>query len=610
MRQQHDRQIKSVSAHALLAWSGAFVFVTVFVLSSCTGGRYDALLRQADSLLTVKPDSAWTLLSAVDSADIARQSRSTQMRYQLLRAEAQNKLYIDFTTDSVMRQVVQYYDRRGSRNERLKAHYLLGCCYRDMHEAPVALLTWEDAVACADTTAADCDYASLFRVYGQMAEVYKWQHLPEKQLEALKGFSKFAILTGDTLNYLLGILHCNSAYYALGDTASIFSNSEDARCQYLKLGLIQEAARVYPTPIHVAVETGQYERAKRMMDIYVQKSGLFDEHANILDRSRIQYYYYKGVYYVGIHEEDSAEAQFRKLMVDSTEWVNANRGLLAVYQSKCNQDSIIKYSKLLEQSLIAHQKSIQTTAIMQAQGMYDYHRQQELALNQKLRGDRFLFLLGYISIFAVTFISLIILFFVYRSNQKKRQIQDLFIKYTNAIRDMGIKENELNILREHLHIANETASLLRAKEEDFQRIKKASTEYEVLFNKLKNSEKQAALENCDIVNLFHKISVPTSEHQGARIIHRPARMATEEEWKELEQVTKQCLPHFHNRITDNLTNQEFRLCILFRLNFKGSEVANLLGTSLSRISNAKKSANQKLFGESDSSSLIKNLKRL
>ena len=63
------------------------------------------------------------------------------MRYEVLLAEAMNKSYVSFTTDSVLKQVVRYYDRHGSPNEQLKAHYLLGCAYRDMGEAPAECFT-------------------------------------------------------------------------------------------------------------------------------------------------------------------------------------------------------------------------------------------------------------------------------------------------------------------------------------------------------------------------------------------------------------------------------------------------------------------------------------
>ena len=50
-----------------------------------------------------------------------------------------NADYVPFTSDSTMLQVVDYYDSHGTPNERLRAHYMLGCVYRDLGEAPHAL---------------------------------------------------------------------------------------------------------------------------------------------------------------------------------------------------------------------------------------------------------------------------------------------------------------------------------------------------------------------------------------------------------------------------------------------------------------------------------------
>ena len=52
-------------------------------------------------------------------------------------ADSLNRHYISFTTDSVMKDAVSFYDRHGSANERMRAHYLLGCVYRDLGEAPL-----------------------------------------------------------------------------------------------------------------------------------------------------------------------------------------------------------------------------------------------------------------------------------------------------------------------------------------------------------------------------------------------------------------------------------------------------------------------------------------
>ena len=264
--------------------------ITILMLSCSGGSRYRALLDRADSLMAEHPDSAYALLTSIDSADMSRQGKAVRMRYELQRAEAQNKLYTPFSTDSVLRRVVGYYDRHGSANQRLKSRYLLGCAYRDLHEAPIALLSWEEAIDAADTIAADCDYATLYRVYGQMASIYFRQHLPEEFLEAKQKFSHYALLAGDTLYYIKGMLQRNDAYLALGDTTSVLKNTESIKRLYIERGLTQEAARVYPSAIHIALDRGEYAKADSLMQIFEKESGLFDQHGNIA--SSFQKYYF------------------------------------------------------------------------------------------------------------------------------------------------------------------------------------------------------------------------------------------------------------------------------------------------------------------------------
>ena len=49
-------------------------------------------------------------------------------------ADSLNRNYIPFTTDSVLKIAAEWFDSHGSANERVRAHYLLGCAYRDMGE--------------------------------------------------------------------------------------------------------------------------------------------------------------------------------------------------------------------------------------------------------------------------------------------------------------------------------------------------------------------------------------------------------------------------------------------------------------------------------------------
>ena len=148
------------------------VIITVlFLLVSCDGNRFvDSKMASADSLMDVCQDSAQTALAMLDSLKAQKpdMSKAQQMHYDLIYAKAMNKSFVDFTTDSVMKRVVAYYDRHGSVNERMLAYYLLGCVYRDLQDAPASLDNYYKAVELADTTSASCDYALLARIHGAM----------------------------------------------------------------------------------------------------------------------------------------------------------------------------------------------------------------------------------------------------------------------------------------------------------------------------------------------------------------------------------------------------------------------------------------------------------
>ena len=112
----------------------AYLLLTLMLFAACTHTSHEPRLVAADSLLQSRPDSALTLLRAMTFS-----STADRMYHQLLLADACNKCYDTLPPDSILSEVADYYDRHGSANEQVRAHYLLGCAYRDMGEAPQAL---------------------------------------------------------------------------------------------------------------------------------------------------------------------------------------------------------------------------------------------------------------------------------------------------------------------------------------------------------------------------------------------------------------------------------------------------------------------------------------
>ncbi len=592
--------------HHLFLYS--IILSSFLLLAACSGGhQYRTMLNRADSLMTVHPDSAYAIITSIDSADIQKQRKAVRMRYELLRAEAQNKLYIPFTTDSVLRRVVSYYDRHGSHNQQLKARYLLGCAYRDLHEAPIALLTWEDAIAAADTTAADCDYATLFRVYGQMAEMYMWQRLPEKQLDCERLFCKYALAARDTLASLRGKLHSNSAYFALGDTTAIMSNIENVRRQYLNLGIFQESVRVFPSAIDIAVESGHYAEARHMMDEYELHSGLFDEKGNIVN-SRIRYHYIKGLYYLGVNAIDSAEFQFRKLLSDSLHLVDACRGLFTLYQNIHDTDSAFKYGCFYEEAMSRFLDNQNGEAIIQAQAMYDYQRQEKIAAKERKKSQ-------FLTSITVLLCLAAILSFLYSRRKRKAKVEamrKLELAFAQTEEDLESTKAELRLLRSCVQDVEDQNLIIQKLEERIRRQESQLKHDAQILGKLDVIERDQRLMSDETVLLFQRICHPHKETRNGKAVKKSSRKAYKKEWIELFKTIKK--EHLSCYIAiegcESLSPQERQVAYLSRINLQTQEMATIIGCLPQSISNSRSGISHKLFKSDDTLKINKKLKEL
>lgn len=381
-------------------------------------------LVHIDSLMEKNPKAAYDSLLHIDSTHIYDGDKSMEMRMLMLKAKAQNKLDMKMPSDSVFKQVVSYYDRHGSANDRMFSRYLLGCIYRDMNDAPEAIEWYTDAAEQADTMSNDCDYKTLFRIYGQMAYIYNSQYLPDVAMKAHLQYSKYALRAGDVYNYIRGKEFVGAEYLALGDTVKALRFFKNCIRLYKKHGLDKEAASAYPTLINVCISREQYDSARVYMDIYEKESGLFKDGKIVSDRQH--YYYYKGLYSLSIGKIDEAECYFRLLLVAGFKF-DACKGLLAVYHSKMNVDSIKKYSVLSEKALDEILENSQIEAMTKSSALYNYNRIKKEANAVKFREQRNFYIFILIGVFTIL-ICLYAVWYVWNMRKKRMFEKKLMLR--------------------------------------------------------------------------------------------------------------------------------------------------------------------------------------
>jgi tetratricopeptide (TPR) repeat protein len=160
-----------------------------------------------------------------------------QMRQQLEALEQQNRSGEQMLNDSLAESLVDYFDRHGDANERMRARYILGRTYYCMGELPRALETYYEAADCADTTAADCDFAKLSRIHAQSAVIYYDQVVPYSQLKELRQAVYYAKKGCDTLIAIECYAQQANAYSLLHEYDSAIFIKEHASSMYEEIGM-------------------------------------------------------------------------------------------------------------------------------------------------------------------------------------------------------------------------------------------------------------------------------------------------------------------------------------------------------------------------------------
>lgn len=550
-------------------------------------------LQVIDSLMEAHPQAAYDSLCRFDSLEMEDAPRKVAMKCRMLMAKAQNKLYLQLSADTKFQEVVDYYDSWGTDNEKMQAYYLMGCVFRDQKDAPKAMMSYKKAIECADTLRKECDYKVLFGIYGQMADIYRYQYLHKQSIECYKKYSYYAAKANNMASYIQGFELIASEYYALGDTLKAVEQIKKGYWQYKAHGMRQDAAQMLPTLIYVCLQRAQYQQAHYYMDIYEKESGLFDKNNNILT-GREHYYKAKGMYFLGINRIDSAEYYYRKLGRYGFRYETA-QGLLSVYRKHLNGDSIRKYSISCEQEMDKILNSTQADAVIQANSLYDYKRLQKQMSDmviQEEKNKNVLLLMGFIALFFSIYV-----YNKYKNNLRKKEIRlaKLNKEYLQAV------DNAQNTIADYMELKKNTTLFEQKMIKKINVLQDVIDQYEAKLENVKQSDRIIAIENSDIFLKFKNATTPKLK----------AILPNQNDWKALEILFKQYFPLVYAKISrTKLSTQEFHVCVLSWLKFDNREMSILLQTTTSSICNAKQKANYKLFDQNSASSLYKNLSTL
>lgn len=171
----------------------------------------------------------------------------------------------------------------------------------------------------------------------------------------------------------------------------------------------------------------------------------------------------------------------------------------------------------------------------------------------------------------------------------------------NALAERGRLVEECEILQRTIaqnRISDEAQAMIKKKQERIEKLEQTLVECKSSIYMLDYAKREKLLKESEIVKYFSSKKIPTLHWKSP----------SPEQWREISNVYRQYMPlasAYMDRV--ELSRQEYYTCILTHLGFASGEIAILLETKSSRISNAKHSAGEKLFGKNTAVKLRKRI---
>ncbi|MBD8985328.1 MAG: tetratricopeptide repeat protein [Bacteroides cellulosilyticus] len=563
-----------------------FILLTCLLLCFCACGRkpYPQSLIVADSLASVQPDSAITLLNTMKDS-MKAESESTQMYYQLLCIKANDKAYIRHTSDSLILSVLHYYIKKDDKRHLPEAYYYAGRVYRDLGDAPQALDYFEKALA---TLSKNKKHKLKIYIYSQIGTLFLYQGLYNEALEIFKKRYAYNIDLKDSVGMV----------YTLRDIAGTYCNinQEDSSIYYYQAAydLGKELKRpdltnmVQSQIASLYIQSGKYDLAKSALQDaltsikYSNKSGVYSIAAKLYHKTGMT---------------DSAIYYYKALLDFGTIYAkeNAHRSLAEITMKGNNCQLAIQHIQAYLQCVDSIQKITYTESLHRMHSLYNYQLREkennQLKSENQKKADYLKY--GLIGFAVVT----AFFFSYYQYNKRKKQELKYQLQKAEQIKvenykksQLFIKENNVRIqeLEKKLNDMNSTNEILRKEIQDQKELLCQETRRAEI-EQSKQEKAQKALSDSSIYQLLKKRLL---DPQGRIFI-------TTEEWIVLRNTLKGIYPNFFEKLSDIYTFNEFQLhvCILIKGGFSPSEIAKLTEHPKETITSTRRRLYTRIFQE-------------
>ena len=553
-----------------------YIYVPLLFLSvlfaglSCqrVGKPYPAAMQRAIGLLSTRPDSALYYLSQLDS-QMADEPEETRMYHRLLTLAAEDKLYVPHTSDSLIREIVRYYEGYGDSDKLMMAYYYQGSVWRDMNDAPRAIDCYHRALeAGRHTRCSDL----LISIYSQLGTLLAYQGVYDESLRATRTALALCRQYRDTLSSPFFLRNIGRIWDIRRNKDSVYHyyNAALQQARYNQDSVMIEAVLLELGAISLSfneVDTAKMllEKVKHRNDRKRFFHGILGRiYSREGQRDSARAYFNRALPYAGLRQQVTLHEELARLDYAEGRYAEA---FSHASQSMALRDSVTSLTE--------------TEEVAKINALYNYHRTEEMnrqleQLNRRQRG----WLYGIVSAALLAACATAVWL-----RQKKHEAALQRQKIRNLEAEQ-YRRSEAYRAESRRQLAELEAQLCKAeKDKDTARRELLETRHALL-------ELSAAKDRIEqqerglLVSQLHRSSVYAFFHKAA---HEEIRI-TAENWQELQAAIDAAYDDFTGRLYSlcpNLSEMELHICWLIKIQLSPKDMAQVVGRSQSAVSMAR-----------------------
>lgn len=559
------------------------ILAICLLMSGCSEAEHDARLKEIAEIVSDSPQEA---LLSLDSIDCQTLSESDRHYYDLLTIKAKDKTYIQHTSDSLVLDVISYYENNPQSSLYAEALYYGGRVYRDMGDVPTALQYFHKAL---DNIPEDSQSLNLkARVLSQTGRLLQGISLYDEAIPYIEKSLKICELNKDTTNIvyelqLLGGTYLRAKKYRL---AEHYFNKAIEMSSNLPISF-KAKSKMYLADVKYQV--GQLDSALILIRNTPDLVNPIARNRALSSASDI--YLAKGVL-------DSAYMYAHELInsPDSNNKVNGYQNLLLPELQKfIPLDTIYQYIDEYRGLLENYYDSNESQLAMNQHNFYNYQLHEREKQSAQKEKDKFL---GWLYIISIVAVILVITVLALNINRKKQQL-----RLHEALDNISELKSSLN--------NNSSADSSESQPKDIAK----ETTTESLRNRLRS----------ELLGIYNKdkrqVEIPSAILKSEAYKELQSYVASgkiipldSQLWEQVESAVIESSPNFKYNLQlltgGNLSSQDYRMALLIKCGITPTQMISLLGRTKGTVSYRREALCYKVFDQKLGSKVIDGIIRL